>query len=105
MTLAAEPPDVGGLIGVLGGLHTWTRALVYHPPGHGLVPDGGVCADRTQGRPARQTDLVPVQALSKLCRGIFRDLVRQERPDLTLPASVWTMAWVVYCQPAGQGTD
>jgi hypothetical protein len=28
ITLAADPHDVGGLMGVLCGLHTWTRTLV-----------------------------------------------------------------------------
>jgi Transposase zinc-binding domain/Putative transposase len=88
MKLAADPHYVGGLIGVLGVLHTWTRALVYHPHVHCLVPAGGVSADRTQWRPARQTYLVLVQELSTLFSGIFRDLVRQKRPDLTLPESV-----------------
>src|SRR5882724_2106113 len=105
ITLAADPHDVGGLIGVLGVLHTWTRALVYHPHVHGLVPAGGVSADRSEWRPARQTYLVPVRALSMLFRGRFRDLVRQARPDLAIPASVWTTAWVVSCQPALYGTE
>jgi hypothetical protein len=103
--LAADPHDVGGLIGVLCVLHTWTRALVYHPHVHCLVPAGGISADRTEWRPARQTYLVPVRALSKLFRGLFLDLVRRERPDLAIPESVWTMEWVVYCKPAVQGTE
>src|SRR5882724_13035977 len=105
ITLAADPHDVGGLIGVLGVLHTWTRALVYHPHVHGLVPAGGISADRTEWRPARQTYLVPVRALSKLFRGLFLDLVRRERPDLAIPESVWTMEWGVYGTPAVQGTE
>ena len=105
ITLTADPHYVGGLIGLLCVLHTWTRALVYHPHVHGLVPAGGVSADRTEWRPARQTDLVPVRALSKLFRGLFRDLVRQERPDLALPESIWTREWVVYGKPALQGTE
>jgi Putative transposase len=96
---------VGGVIGVLCVLHTWTRALVDHPQVHGLVPAGGVCADRTAWRPARQTSLVPVRALSKLFRGLFRDLVRQARPDRAIPESVWTTEWIVYGQPALQGTE
>lgn len=101
--LAADPHYVGGLIGVLCVLHTWTRTLAYHPHVHCLVPAGGLSADRTEWRPARTSYLVPVHALSKLFRGLFLDLVRQERPDLTLPESVWTKGWVVYCKPAVQG--
>ena len=81
--LAMDPHDVGGLIGVLCVLHTWTRTLTYHPHVHCLVPAGGVSADRTEWRPARTSYLVPVHALAKLFRGLFLDLVRQERPDLT----------------------
>jgi site-specific recombinase XerD len=48
MTLAADPHDVGGLIGVLCVLHTRTRNLASHPHVHCLVPAGGVSADRTE---------------------------------------------------------
>ena len=72
--LAADPHDVGGLSGALGVLQTWTRTLVYPPPVHGLVPAGGISADRTEWRPARSSSRVPVHALSKLLRGRFRDL-------------------------------
>jgi hypothetical protein len=103
--LAAAPHYVGGLIGVLCVLHTWTRTLAYHPHVHCVVPAGGVSADRAEWRPARPSYLVPVHALSTLFRGLFRVLVRQERPALLMPESVWTKGWVVYCQPAVQGTE
>jgi Putative transposase/Transposase zinc-binding domain len=102
---AADPHYVGGLMGVLCVLHTWTRTLAYHPHVHGLVPAGGVSADRTEWRPARTSDLVPVHALAKLFRGLFLALVRHERPDLPLPASVWTKGWVVYGKPTVQGKE
>jgi len=105
ITLAAAPHDAGGLIGVLWVLHPWTRTLADHPHVHGLVPAGGVSAERTQWQPARRSDLVPVHALSPRFRGVFRALVRQERPDLTIPASVWTKGWVVYGTPALQGPE
>jgi hypothetical protein len=105
ITLAAEPHDVGGLIGGLCVLHTWTRTLAYHPHVHCLVPAGGVSADRTEWRPARTASLVPVHALATLCRGLFLDLVCQERPDLSLPKAVWTKGWVVSCKPALQGPE
>jgi hypothetical protein len=103
--LAADPHYVGGLIGVLCVLHTWSRTLTYHPHVHCLVPAGGVSADHTEWQPARPTYLVPVQALAKLFRGLFRELVHQVRPDLTIPESVWTRGWVVYCKPTMQGTE
>jgi hypothetical protein len=105
ITLAADPHDVGGLIGVLCVLHTWTRTLIYHPHVHCLVPAGGVSADRTAWRPARPSYLVPVQARATLFRGLCLALVRQERPDLTLPASVRTKGWVVYGQPTVHGAE
>jgi hypothetical protein len=72
--LAADPHDIGGLIGVLCVLPTWTRTLVAQPHVHGLVPAGGLAADRTAWRPARSSDRVPVQALSKRFRGLLRDV-------------------------------
>lgn len=63
--LARDPRYVGGRIGMLAVLHTWTRTLEYHPHVHGLVPGGGLDAD---GRwvPARKDYLVTVRALSRL---------------------------------------
>ena len=72
---------------------------------HGLVPAGGVSADRTQWRAARTSYLVPGHALSQLVRGLFRELVRPARPDLILPAVVGSQGWVVSCQPTVQGTE
>jgi hypothetical protein len=101
-TLAADPPDVGGRIGVLGVLHSWTRTLVSHPPGPCLVPAGGVAVDRTEWRPARTSSWVPVQALAKRLRGLVRALVRPERPDRTLPAVGWTNGGALTVNPPRQ---
>jgi hypothetical protein len=68
--LAADPHDVGGLIGILGVLHTWTRTLAYHPHVHGLAPAGGVSADRTEWRPARLT-WCPSMPSRSSCAGYF----------------------------------
>jgi site-specific recombinase XerD len=100
---AADPHDVGGLIGVLGVRHTWTRTVASHPPVHGLGPAGGVAAARTAWRPARPSSVVPVHALSTRLRGLLRARVQPARPDLRLPESVWTRGWVVSGTPAGPG--
>lgn len=103
--LAADSHYVGGLIGVLAVLHTWTRTAAYHPHVHCLVPAGGLSPDGTQWVSARQSYLVPVRALSKIFRGIVHELVRKHVPNLAIPKSVWRQKWVVYCKPTVQGTE
>ena len=104
MKLAADPHYVGGHIGVLAVLHTWSRTLTYHPHVHCLVPGGGLSADG-QWRSARKGYLVPVKALSPIFRGIFLDLLDKALPDVAIPDSVRRQAWVVYCKPAVQGAE
>ena len=96
--LAMDPRYVGGRIGMLAVLHTWTRTLEYHPHVHGLVPGGGLGAD---GRwvPARKDYLVPVRALSRLFRGIFMQRAKRALPDQTRATGLWKQDWVVYAKP------
>ncbi|MHC4481422.1 MAG: IS91 family transposase [Planctomycetota bacterium] len=102
--LAADPHYVGGPIGVLAVLHTWSRTLTYHPHVHCLVTGGGLSADG-QWRPAREGYLVPVRALSAIFRGIFLDLVAKALPDVAIPDAAPKQAWVVYCKPTVQGAE
>ncbi len=99
MKLAADPRYVGGRLGILAVLHTWSTTLSYHPHVHCLVPAGGVTED---GRwvAARKSYLVPVDALALVFRGIFLGLLRKAFPRQHVPHSVWTKSWVVYCKPA-----
>ena len=66
--LAADPRYIGGQLGILAVLHTWTRTLEYHPHVHCLIPGGGMRPDGTWA-PARKDFLVPVRALSAIFRG------------------------------------
>jgi hypothetical protein len=102
--LARDPHYVGGLVGLLAVLHTWTRTQVYHPHVHCLVSGGGVDQEGTW-RPARENYLVCVQALSKIFRAKFRDGLAELLPELTVAAGVWKRKWVVYCKPTVQGAD
>jgi hypothetical protein len=102
--LAADPRYVGARVGCLAVLHTWTRAMRYHPHVHLLVTAGGLSTDGTQWiAPKNPAFLVPVQALSvifraKVCAGLRRaGLLDQVAP------STWTTPWVVHAQPAGRG--
>ena len=93
--LAADPHYVGGLIGIMCILHTWSRTLLYHPHVHCLIPAGGISSDRRHWVPARKNYLVPVDALAKIFRGIFVEMVRKQLPQIHLPASLWQKNWVV----------
>ena len=102
--LAMDPRYVGGRIGILAVLHTWSRTLEYHPHVHCLVPGGGVDQD---GRwvAARKDYLVPVRALSRLFRGIFLSRARLALPDEVWPASLWKQEWVVFAKPTLRRPD
>ena len=47
--LSLDPRYLGARIGCLAVLHTWTRAMLYHPHVHLLVTGGGLSADTPSG--------------------------------------------------------
>jgi hypothetical protein len=102
--LTADRHYLGGTVGMLAVLHTWTRTLEYHPHVHCLVPGGAVAADGTWRR-ARGQYLVPVRALSVGFRARFLMRCKRLLPDVIVPASVWKKPWVVYAKPTVQGAD
>ena len=102
--LAADAHFLGGTVGILAVLHTWTRTLEYHPHVQCLVPGGALVADGTWRR-ARGQYLVPVRALSVGVRARFLARCKRMRPDVAVPASVWRKPWVVYATPTVQGAE
>jgi hypothetical protein len=102
--LAADPHYVGGQVGVMAVLHTWGSNLSYHLHVHCLVTGGGLSPDGQTWMPARDNYLVPVNALSKLFRGLFLARIRKQFEDIDLPKSIWQKDWVVHCKPAVHGT-
>jgi Putative transposase/Transposase zinc-binding domain len=101
--LAADPRFVGGQLGLLGVLQTWTRDLRYHPHIHYLIPAIGLASDGRFCRPRNRAFLVPVQALAVLFRAKLRAALRQTGYTTEIPAAVWTKPWVVDCRGVGSG--
>jgi len=97
--IGLDPKFVGGKLGMLAVLHTWTRALEHHPHVHMLVPAGGLDKDGVWLQ-SRKKFLVPVRALSKLFRARFMKLPRKALSGETFPKEVWDKEWVVFCKPA-----
>jgi hypothetical protein len=105
MKLASDIRYVGGQIGLLSVLHTWTRALLYHPHVHCLIPAGGLSGDHRYWLAARKNYLVPVRALSDIFRATFMTLARRKLPGVAFPQSVWNVSWVVYCKSGPRTAD
>ena len=107
-SLCADPRHLGGNIGALAVLHTWTRALQWHPHVHLLVP-GGALSPRGTWLPARRRRsksrepyLVPATALSVNFWGRFLALARRAVPNATFPDMPKEQRWVVNIQPVLQ---
>ena len=106
IALARDPRYVGGTVGIMAVLHTWTQRLDYHPHVHCLVSGGGVSADGSHWHPtARTRFLVPVKALAKLVRGKMRAAIAKRLPGVVVPAEAWCKPWVVHCVPWGEGEE
>ena len=103
-TLAADPKYLGTTrCGFFGVLHTWGRALDYHPHIHYVVPGGGLSKDGSQWLPSRADFFVPVKALSILFRAKLRDALERAGLLAELDAAVWRQDWVVHSRAAGDG--
>jgi len=106
--LLADPQWLGAQASLLAVLHTWTRAMLYHPHVHFLVSAGGLSPDGQQWRrPPNPNFLVPVHALSQIFRAKLRDALEHRKLSESIPAEFWQRhkKWVVHAKPAGQAEN
>jgi len=105
--LCCDPRHLGGRVGALAVLHTWSRTLEWHPHIHMLVPSGALDDDgrwiTVRGR--KKEFLVPVKALARKFRGRFLYLVRRAVPTVRLPYLPKEKKWNVFCKPSVQGPE
>jgi hypothetical protein len=101
--LAADLRFLGGQIGMVGVLQTWTRDLRYHPHVHYLVPAGALAPDGSRWLAAKGQFLVHTKPLAKLFRGKMRAGLRQLRLEKEVATETWSKPWVVDCRPVGSG--
>ena len=73
LTLGRDERYLGAELGVTVVLHTWTRALLFHPHAHCIVTAGGLSLDGERWVDARPDFLFPVRVLGALFRGKFLD--------------------------------
>lgn len=102
--LCADPQWMGAQPALTGVLHTWTRAMLYHPHAHFLVSAGGLSPDGKSWMPAKNPEfLVPVRALSVIFRAKICHAMRAAGLLEKVPSNIWKKKWVVHCQHAGSG--
>ncbi len=101
--LAKDARFVGGQIGMLGVLQTWTRDLRYHPHIHYLVPGGGLSEDGQQWMASKAEFFVHVKPLSRLFRAKLRAELRESARYAEIEPEVWEQEWVVDCRSVGSG--
>jgi len=103
--IALDPKYIGGQIGILAVLHTWTRAMLYHPHVHMLVPGGGLSPDGTYWLSSREDYLVPLAPLAKIFREKLRTALQKADVLDQVPPKAWFIKWNVYAKPTLQGSD
>ena len=73
LTLGRDERHLGAELGVTVVLHTWTRALLFHPHAHCIVTAGGLSLNGERWVDSRPDFLFPVRVLGTLFRGKFLD--------------------------------
>jgi hypothetical protein len=105
-TLANDRTWVGGTVGILAVLHTWSRTLEYHPHAHLLVTAGGLAADgQAWLTPAHARFLFPGYALSRIFRATMRRALARAGLEHEVGARVWQRRWTVHVQQIGTGAQ
>ena len=103
-TLADDRTWVGGTLGILAVLHTWSRTLTYHPHAHLLVTAGSLVPDgTTRVQPAHPRFLCPGYLLSALFRATPHHAFARAGLDAAVDPQVWRQRWTVHVQAIGRG--
>ena len=116
IALAQDSRHIGGDIGAMAVLHTWTQTLGYHPHLHFIVPGGGPSPDKDRWMPCRKGHLLPVRALSALFRGKLLGALERalaagqitSPPDFNPHRTLRRAArkkWCVYSKPSFVGPE
>ena len=102
-------------IGATLVLHTWTRALAFHPHVHAIVTAGGLALDGESFAASGRAFLFPIQLMSRVLRGKMIDALKAAHrggaftgfddfvdPEgfARLVRTIAKLHWIVYAKPA-----
>ena len=103
LKLLGDPQFLGARPACLAVLHTWTRALLYHPHVHMLVTAGGLASDGRWIQPRSPGFLLPEKPLAQIFRAKICAALKKAGLLAEVPAHIWNKDWVVDCKHARQG--
>jgi Putative transposase/Transposase zinc-binding domain len=101
LDLVAEPRFAGGRTAVLAVLHTWTRALLFHPHVHLLLAEGGLDGEVWRF-PRRKRFPLPSYAISYRFRKHLCDAL-VATGLVTGRESIFHRKWVAHVAKVGSG--
>lgn len=103
LELGSSAAPLGGRVGVLASLHTWSRKLLYHPHVHCLVTAGAFDADGVW-HPASGSRITSERTLITRFRRNLRKRMRMAVAQLVVPKSR-ADSWQVYIEQPQHGTS
>jgi len=103
--LALDKRFIGGKIGMVGILQTWSRILTLHPHIHFIIPGIAISDDKQKITFSKDGFLMRVEPLSIIFRAKFRDAMKKTGLFELVPAEVWQQDWVVHIESVGNGEN
>ena len=104
--LCARRKFLGGEIGFIAILHTWTRRMLFHPHIHVLVPAVGLAPSGCElTHPRNEEYLLPQKALAQATRKAMKEALARDYPKVfaRIEPAAWQKPWVAQAQGAGRG--
>ena len=104
LDVTAKRGFIGGEVPIMAVLHTWSRALIFHPHVHMLFSVGGLDLDKeTWLKPSKRRYVLPSFALAKRFRERMERAFAREGLGETVPKQVWKKRWVAHVKKVGSG--
>ena len=101
--LALDKRFIGGKIGLLGVLQTWSRILEYHPHIHFTIPGWAISENGDKIVFSQESFLMRVEPLSIIFRAKFKDALKNAGLFELVNTEVWQQNWVVHIKSVGNG--
>lgn len=102
--LAKDPRFIGGEIGMIGILQTWTQKMAYHPHIHYIIPGIALSDNGKSLLYPKNNFLIHHKPLAKLFKSKFKNKLQKNNLLQKVPPSAWYKKWVVDVEEVGNGT-